>query len=107
MAQEVKDIIQARPRQTGNKGVARKLRATGWVPAVAYGPTSEPRPLAIEPRSFLAARKTFGTAHIYDVPVEGGAGFKTLIKDVHQDPVSRDLLHIDLYTVDMNRAIRV
>ncbi len=104
---QVADTLNTKQRLPGNKSTARQLRASGWVPAVAYGPSSEPRHLAVDPKAFLLARIEHGVAHIYDVKVEGAEGFKALIKQIDQDPVSRQLLHIDFYAVDMNIAIRV
>lgn len=104
-------VAQSRP-QGGSKGAARKLRAAGRVPAVAYGPTQAPRFLALDPKMFPLQRKRFGLGHLYDVNVEGEgdggpARFKCLIKEIQVDPISRELLHVDLYAVDMKRPIRV
>jgi large subunit ribosomal protein L25 len=104
---EVKDTIVAQSRTAGTKGAARKLRKAGHVPAIAYGPSSEPRHLALDPKTFVLQRQRFGLSHIYDVQVRDGAGFKCLIKEIQVDPVSRKLLHVDLYAVDMTRPIRV
>ena len=76
------DSFAAQTRVPGKKGQARKLRAAGWVPAVAYGPSQEPRSLAVDPKSFLNARFDHGVAHIYDVNVEGADSFKAIIKEV-------------------------
>jgi large subunit ribosomal protein L25 len=104
---EVTDTITAQGRNAGAKGIARKLRSSGHVPAVAYGPGSAPRHLALDPKVFVIQRQRFGLNHIYNVALEGGDGFKCLIKDIQVDPVTRKLLHVDLYAVDMARPIRV
>ena len=104
---EVNDTIAAKPRQAGNKGDARKLRASGWVPAVAYGSGSAPQHLAVEPKMFVMQRFAYGRSHIYSVAVEGKLAFKAFIKDIQQEPVTRELLHVDLYQVDMTKPIRV
>ena len=104
---QVKDTMSAKTREAGNKGAARKLRASGFVPAIAYGPTGTPRYLALDPKMFVMQHKLFGRSHIYNVNVEGGAPFKALIKEVQRDAVTRELLHIDLYAIDETRPIRV
>ena len=104
---EINDTIAAKPRIAGKKGDARKLRAAGLVPAVAYGSGSAPQHLALEPKQFVAQRFAFGRSHIYDVAVDGGKGFKAFIKDIQQEPVTRQLLHVDLYQVDLTKPIRV
>ena len=47
MAQEVSPTIQAKPRTPGKKGVAHRLRVSGEVPAVAYGPGFETLSLSV------------------------------------------------------------
>lgn len=104
---KVTDTIKAKPRTSGKKGIARKLRNQGLVPAVAYGPSREPLFLSLESHTFGQLRQKFGASHIYNVEVEGGESFKALLKDVDRDPVSREFLHVDFYAVDMNRPIRI
>jgi large subunit ribosomal protein L25 len=103
----VSNTIAAKSRHAGLKGHARKLRAEGLVPAVAYGPASEPQYLSLTPKEFILQRQTFGLSHLYDVEVEGGKKFKALLKEIQVDPVTRQLLHVDLYAVDMKRPLRV
>jgi large subunit ribosomal protein L25 len=105
--EQTTETISAKGRDAGSKGAARKLRAQGLVPAVAYGPSSAPRYLALDPKNFVLLRRKFGLSHIYDVAVEGGTGFKALIKAVQSDPLTRALLHVDLYEIDMGKPIRV
>lgn len=105
---KVSDTIKASNRQAGNKGVARRLRAQGQVPAVMYGPGSvESQFLALDPKEFNTQRQQFGSSHLFDVAVDGGKSFKALIKTVDRDPVTSQYLHVDLYAVDMTKPIRV
>jgi large subunit ribosomal protein L25 len=107
MATTVSNTISAKSRDAGNKGQARKLRAEGFVPAVAYGPASKPQFLAVQPKEFTLQRFTYGLSHLYEVDVEGKSKFKALLKEIQVDPVTRQLLHVDLYAVDMKRPLRV
>jgi large subunit ribosomal protein L25 len=104
---EVTDTITAQSRTAQTKGHARKLRASGHVPAVAYGPGAAPRHLALDPKMFVMQRQRYGLSHIYDVKLADGEGFKCVIKEIQVDPMTRKLLHVDLYAVDMTRPIRV
>ena len=103
----VPDTITTTTRHIGKKGGAHKLRASGWVPVAAYGPSSAPRYLALQAKQFVLQRRTFGLGHIYNVSIDGQPGFKALIKEIQVDPISRGVLHVDLYEVDMHRPIRV
>ncbi|OGQ85796.1 MAG: hypothetical protein A2289_09090 [Deltaproteobacteria bacterium RIFOXYA12_FULL_58_15] len=104
---ELSSTIACQARTKSGKGQAHKLHVAGLTPAIAYGPGREPRLLALNPIMFREQRRTYGRSHIYDVTVDGGDNFKALIKDVQVDPVSRNILHVDLYAVDMKKPIRV
>ena len=106
MAEKVSDKISAKLREETGKGAARRARREGWVPAIAYGPTAAPRNLAVEPKTFIEARRHYGLTHIYDVELEGGETFKAMIKEVQRDAFTRRLKHIDLFAIDMTKAIR-
>lgn len=104
---KVDDTIRASKRDTGNKGVARRLRAAGKIPAVMYGPGSDSQFLALDPKEFGMQRQQFASSHLFQVQVEGGKSFKALIKAVDRDTVTSQYLHVDLYAVDMKKPIRV
>jgi large subunit ribosomal protein L25 len=104
---KVEDTIKATTREAGNKGAARRLRASGKVPAVMYGPGSDSQFLALDPREFGMQRQQFASSHLFSVHVEGGKNYKALIKSVDRDPVNSAYLHVDLYAVDMKKPIRV
>ena len=104
---KVDDTIRATKRETGNKGVARRLRAAGKVPAVMYGPGSDSQFLALDPKEFGMQRQQFASSHLFQVQVDGGKTLKALIKSVDRDPVTSTYVHVDLYAVDMKKPIRV
>lgn len=107
---EIDSTILAKGRTGHGKGVARKLRASGRTPAIAYGPHQAPRYLTLDPKMFVLQRKRFGRGHVYDVQADDGlkpASFKCLIKEIQVNPVTREVQHVDLYAVDMKRPLRV
>lgn len=104
---EVSSTIQCKTRAGRGKEAAHKLRATGQIPAVAYGPGTQPRHLSLDPHIFGLQRKQYGRSFIYDVEIEGEKGFKALIKDLQVDPLERVVIHVDLYAVDMTKPIRI
>ena len=98
---------EARPVRP--KGVKHALRHQDRVPAVLYGPTSKPSALSIA-ASELKARIA-AAAHVRIVRLKSPSaeldGRHVIFKDVQRAPVSGEILHADLYEVDLNRAIRV
>ncbi len=104
---QVSDIIDVKSRSGTRKGNARKLRAAGSVPGVVYGASTEPRFVSIDPKTFGLQRAQYGSSHLYDVVVDGGAPFKALVREVQQNPITSEFLHVDLYVIDMSKALRV
>lgn len=89
------------------KGAARKLRATGKVPAVIYGPGAEPMSLAVDPNALLHIFKETGNRNtVLSLDIDG-ARIPAMVRDVQRHPVSRDLVHVDFYRVDGDRTVDV
>ncbi len=93
-------------REAGRKGAARALRRNGRIPAVVYGPKMEPSAISVEERSF---EKAVGDGtRMQLLRLEGGVGDKlVLVKDTQRDPLTRALLHADLYEVDVEQKLHV
>jgi large subunit ribosomal protein L25 len=94
-------------REGTGKGVARKLRAKGAIPAVVYGSGAETIALSVD-ESMLQAVVRQGSNQIIDL--KGPSGFDgrlVLVKELQRHPVSRRLLHCDFYTVDTSQTIEV
>jgi large subunit ribosomal protein L25 len=91
------------------KSVINTLRREGRIPAVLYGPTAQPTPVSVsgvELRSRLSA-----ASHVRIVRLKSDSseldGRHVIFKEVQRAPVSGDVVHADLYEVDLNRAIQV
>jgi large subunit ribosomal protein L25 len=97
-------------REHSGKGVARKLRAAGRVPAVLYGRGSDSVTLSLDPSSLetLLRRSDAGLNTLIDLEGASQAAGKTvLVKELQRDPVRGRMLHADLYEVDPNQTIVV
>lgn len=102
--------MKAKVRQGAGKGVARRLRREGWIPAVLYGEGVENRLLLIEARRLDALFRTAGVgSHLVDLEVEGDSGAKllALLKEIQQDPVRGGVLHVDLQHVSLEKKIHL
>lgn len=95
------------PRQQTGKGVNRKIRKAGKLPAVLYG-LGKSQPVVVDPvvvyKNLLIEE---GRNRVYKV--EGGTlqGKNILIKDWQVDPLSRRLVHVDLLEIDVTKKIIV
>ena len=99
--------LQAEERQQGGKGVARRLRAGGKIPAVFYGKGKQSVPLTVSPKELVAAVSgEYGVNGIIELSI-GGQSHRTLLREYQYHPVTRELLHADFYSVDEQRPIEV
>ena len=97
--------------QTG-KGMGRRLRAAGRIPAILYGRSCESVPLSLDPRLLekLLATSDAGLNTLIDLAVAGRsdlAGKVVLVKELQRHPVRGSLLHADFYEVDLTKTIEV
>lgn len=102
------NIIKGQARDKTGKGVARKLRAEGLVPAVVYGrQLAKPLSVAVSPkelRKAIQGARGFNTLLSLDID---GSQQLVLLKDYQQHPVSRDVLHVDFVGVKENEEVKV
>lgn len=102
--------MTAELREQAGKGVARKLRRQGKIPAVLYG-QEECLLLILHPdgvRKILRSHAA-GTAlvSLTVTGAKGNAHRTALLRDYQVDPVSGEILHADLFEVSMDQPIRV
>ncbi|MGK0359290.1 MAG: large subunit ribosomal protein L25 [Bradymonadia bacterium] len=93
-------------RSPGGKGVARRLRAEGRLPAVLYGHGVEsPTPLSLDPKEFVKAiTNPKGLNAVYSVEIDG-TSHQVLAREMQRHPVSRKILHVDLVAADPEKLI--
>lgn len=101
--------LKAIPRERVGNGPARELRREGKVPAILYGPKTDPVKLSIEKLDLDPIFKSGAVAQkLLKLEVLGGAKSRNvMIKEVQRHPVSHKLLHMDLYEVSMDQKIKV
>lgn len=101
--------LNATKRDGSGKGVARKLRQGGRVPAVIYGKDMEPIHLsvdAMEAGHLFHAISTDNT--IVDLVVEGEKeAFPTLVREIQAHPHKNELVHVDFLRIQMGVAVEV
>ena len=99
--------LDAEARPGTGKGVARKLRAAGKVPAVLYGRGLAPEPVAVDRMALMRAFKTdAGRNVLIDLLVDGETHL-TLARELQRDPVRGSILHVDFLKIARDVAIEV
>jgi large subunit ribosomal protein L25 len=102
------DIILAAEvgRATGSSA-ARRLRASGKVPAVVYGRGTDPRAVSVDWRDLrLALTTDQGVNALLTLELDGRRT-KAIVKEMQRHPVRRDVLHVDFLEVDPNKPVDV
>ncbi len=101
------NTVEAKLREGADKNAARRLRATGLIPAVLYGAGKEPRAISVDPKIMgRILHSASGHNTIFDVNVADEKA-KAMIVDWQVDPIKGHLLHVDLKRIAMDKALRV
>jgi large subunit ribosomal protein L25 len=99
--------VEVERREKAGKGVARQLRREGKIPGVLYG-GGKSQFLALEHNK---ARKLVlsqvGHTGLLTVRMPGESERVAVLQDHQLDPITGAILHIDLFEVSMDKAIRV
>jgi len=103
--------LRAYKREGSGKKVARKLRAQGLVPGVAYGLGKEPVVLSVPDNELRNVLRTAqGLNVLIDLEIEGvptEEDVAVLIKDIQRNPITRQALSVDLQWVSLTEPVTV
>lgn len=101
--------LEVSRREQGGKNVARRLRASGKVPAVVYGGHRDPVAIEVDRKSIseLIQKSEHGVRSIFLLKMSGSDQQRhAMIKDIQINPISRKLQHIDFVRVLMDEVVR-
>ncbi len=103
--------LNAENRAAAGKGSARKLRASGRIPAVVYGQGGEAIPVSIDAHEtdLLLHRISIDNTIIdIDIDMSGEKEkIPTLIREVQVHPYKPNILHIDFYRIELGVELHV
>jgi len=93
--------LKAEVREGTRKGVTRKLRAAGKLPAVVYGVGSDALSLTLDAHETdLLLRSVARKDVIVDLEIEGlTAPVSTRVKEIQTHPYRPQILHVDFLRV--------
>src|SRR5687768_5102281 len=102
--------LKAEERAGRGKNEARRLRASGKIPAVVYGTEkNKATEIAVDPRVLLRILHSESGVNTL-IGLEGAglsAGAKVLVKEYQLDPIDHKLLHADFFAVAMDKLLTV
>ena len=98
---------QPRPEQARTKNAARRVRASGRIPAIVYGAKKESVPVTVDPKQIgRILHSDSGHNTVFDLKV-GNEQTKAMIVDWQYEPIKGTLMHIDLKRIAMDQTLRV
>jgi large subunit ribosomal protein L25 len=99
--------LSAEARTETGKGVARKLRAAGRVPAIVYGHAREPQALSLQARELEKLLSAISTGSTVVELSLGSRMTKTLIREVQRHPFKKQILHVDFQELVAGEKVTV
>lgn len=101
--------LTAQIRELTSRGAVRRLRRDEKVPAVLYGPKTDPLSLAVESRQLERLIREMGEeSHLVRLVIDGTQGSQirqVLIREIQVHPFRRRFLHVDFYEVPLDQAL--
>jgi len=101
--------LNAHLRKTRGKEAARKLRRQNQMPAVFYGPHSDPVELAVDVQELEKVLRQTTSENIFlDLRMESNGNWDTrtvILKELQVHPVKRVFYHADFYEIPMDKEM--
>jgi large subunit ribosomal protein L25 len=98
-------------REPSGKGGAHALRRAGNIPAIFYGPETEPIPIYVIKRTLEKTLKKQNNENIlYQLTIKGDKKetVKTvMLKELQKNPIDQEILHLDFFEVSLFKEIDV
>jgi large subunit ribosomal protein L25 len=96
--------MEVTTREERGKNAARRLRASGRVPATLYGMGQEPLSLALDNKAIVGMLSQRNQRNRV-LQLKGGASGAAMAIAWQVDPVENSLLHVDLKRIDVNAPV--
>ncbi len=102
-------LLNVEARQVTSKGDSGRLRRSGKVPAVFYGPGKVGQAVCVDAHEFRIKLDGLEGSHLIQLlsPAVEINEKMVLLKEVQRHPVTSSPVHIDFYEVDVNKPIAV
>src|SRR5512145_1387363 len=100
--------LQAEKRDGRGKNEARRLRASGRIPAVLYGAEkNKALEIAVDPKVLSRILHSESGVNTLIGLTLDGSDTRVMVKEYQLDPIDHKLLHADFYQVAMDKTITV
>jgi len=103
----VEIVVTAESRTETGTNANRRLRRSGRIPGILYGPQKQTVALTVSPKEVGAVlHSPAGTSTLFDLEYQG-TRHKVLLKEYQADPIRGNVLHADFLEVALDKPIHV
>lgn len=100
--------VAAKTRSAVGSNQVRKLRETGWIPAVVYSSSQDAETIQVDEHDFELMLGRHGSeSMMMGLQIDGGKSRQVLLKEVQHHPVDDHILHVDFHAVAMDEKLVV
>ncbi|MDB4970335.1 MAG: rplY [Myxococcales bacterium] len=98
-------------RNDTGKSAVRRLRNSGKIPAIVYGPGKEPMALTVDPTALVKSldpvkkTNTVLTLTVEGAPADGDGSLTVMLRDFQKDALRGQLTHADFVRVDLTKPV--
>ena len=101
-------LVDAKSRADRGKNAARRLRASGRIPAIVYGGKKDALAVSVDPKTLLRVlRSESGRNTILSLDLGDAGKASAILKSWQVDPINEKFIHADFYRIAMDVSIRV
>lgn len=98
--------LHAHIRTDKGKQAAKHYRQQGLIPGILYGPGETPVPFTINLKEFFTLLHANGRNVVVDLSLDDNRTVKAFIYEIQHDPISGDIIHVDLKHISLQEKIR-
>ena len=102
--------LNVEARQNKGKGAARSLRRDNTIPAIIYGPKTDPLMISVKKPGFERIIREYGSSGLFlKLAVDGDSKSPrtVVLKEMQMDPFKLKYLHLDFHEIDMDSEVNV
>ena len=105
------ETVEAEIRKEKGKSAAKRLRESGFIPAIVYGKGIESLPLILDSKSFRTVmHRLAGKKVLFELKVKGNDKIlskKVILKEIQRDLIKDEIVHLDFHEVTLGKTIEV
>jgi large subunit ribosomal protein L25 len=103
--------LNIKERTMPKKSESKKIREEGNIPAIVYRRGKESETIIVNGVEFTALLRKVESGHlsttVFELSQEGSKPRKAILKDIHYDPVTYSVIHLDFEDLHENSKINV